>query len=145
MSIRHVTIRLALAVLGLSAAAAQADDASFMPIADLGQANGEQIYQHICQGCHMPGGEGASGAGFYPKLAGDPRLASWQYAAVTVLNGRNAMPPFGLPEDRISETRSVHLSDAQVAEVVNYIRSHFGNTYADTLTAADIAPLPHPR
>jgi len=36
------------------------------------------------------------------------------------------MPPFG----------SV-LTDEQVAAVVNYVRSHFGNNYADTVTAAD--------
>ena len=37
-----------------------------------------------------------------------------------------------------------HLSDAQIADVVNYVRSHFGNTYKPQVTAKQIAALPHP-
>jgi hypothetical protein len=37
------------------------------------------------------------------------------------------------------------LNDAQVASVVNYVRSHFGNKWQDTVTAAEVAALPHPR
>ncbi len=36
------------------------------------------------------------------------------------------------------------LSDAQIAEIVNYIRSHFGNHYRERLTAAEVAALQHP-
>jgi mono/diheme cytochrome c family protein len=31
------------------------------------------------------------------------------------------------------------MSDAQVADVINYVRTHFGNSYPDALTAADVA------
>lgn len=123
---------------------ASADDAAFTSQAGLDRATGADVYSHICQGCHMPQGQGAVGAGFYPKLAGDPTLKSWQYAVVTVLNGRNGMPPFGLPADQVQQTRTVHLSDAQIADTVNYIRSHFGNNYKDKVTAAQVAALPHP-
>src|SRR5271156_4226113 len=75
-------------------------------------ANGEALYSHICQGCHMPGGQGAVGAGHYPKLAGDPALVSWQYVAMTVLNGKNGMPGFGLPADQFI-FGAARLSDAQ--------------------------------
>ena len=44
-----------------------------------------------------------------------------------VLNGLHGMPPFA---DR--------LSDQQVADVINYVRSHFGNTYTDKLSPEDI-------
>jgi mono/diheme cytochrome c family protein len=37
------------------------------------------------------------------------------------------MPPFG-----------PFLSDAQLAAVVNYVRSHFGNHYTDKVTAEDV-------
>jgi mono/diheme cytochrome c family protein len=30
------------------------------------------------------------------------------------------------------------MSDDQVAAVVNYVRTHFGNDYADTAAAADV-------
>jgi mono/diheme cytochrome c family protein len=126
------------------AAVASADDSTFTSSAGVGTIGGAEIYSHICQGCHMPAGEGAIGAGHYPKLAGDAALASWQYAALVVLSGRNGMPPFGLPANQVQETRTVHLSDEQVADVVNYIRSHFGNTFRDRVAAPQVAALPHP-
>jgi mono/diheme cytochrome c family protein len=93
----------------------------------------------------MPGAQGAAGAGHYPKLAGDPALASWQYVALTVLHGRNGMPAFGQqPTGEALDFLLVHLSDAQVADVVNYVRSNFGNHYKGSITAAQVAALPHP-
>jgi mono/diheme cytochrome c family protein len=44
----------------------------------------------------------------------------------------------------VMETRTVHLSDEQVADVVNYVRSHFGNKYKANVTAGQVATLPHP-
>ena len=38
--------------------------------------SGEALYADICQGCHMQGGLGAVGAGAYPALAKNPKLAS---------------------------------------------------------------------
>ena len=134
---------IALCSLGLTVSAA-ADDSAFTSGTSLQSINGPEIYAHICQGCHMPGGVGAVGAGHYPKLAGDPALVSWQYVALTVLNGKNGMPPFGLPADQVMETRAAHLSDAQIADVVNYVRSNFGNRYKDKSSASQVAALPHP-
>jgi mono/diheme cytochrome c family protein len=119
-------------------------DSLFTSSAGIGNYNGQQIYEHICTGCHMSGGQGAVGAGFYPKLSGDKKLISWEYAALTVLNGRNGMPAFGLPPAVAQQTRAVQLSDAQVAEVVNYVRSHFDNKFKSAVTAKDVAALPHP-
>jgi mono/diheme cytochrome c family protein len=36
------------------------------------------------------------------------------------------------------------LSDAQIADVVNYLRSHFDNNYKANVTAKGVAALPHP-
>src|SRR5216684_8851671 len=91
-----------------AAACAYADDASFTSHAGVGSMTGAEIYDHICSGCHMAGGQGAVGAGFYPKLAADKKLVSWEYAALTVLNGRNGMPPFGLPANQVMGTRPAH-------------------------------------
>lgn len=91
------------------------------------QTTGEEIYTGICQGCHMPHAEGAIGAGAYPALAGDIRLAAAIYPLTVVLKGQRAMPPIG--ED---------LSDEQVANVVNYVRTHFGNHYRDRVTPAAV-------
>ena len=128
----------------LLALSAYADSPLFTSRAAIGSLNGEQIYAHICQGCHMPRGEGAVGAGSYPKLAANKNFASWAFVAVTVLDGRNGMPPFGFPVGRGMDSGPAHLSDAQIADVVNYVRSHFGNAYKADVTAAQIAALPHP-
>jgi mono/diheme cytochrome c family protein len=135
------------ALLALSVFAAghlRADDAGVVPTESVARMNGEQIYTHICQGCHMPGGVGATGAGFYPKLAGDKKLVSWEFAAITVLNGRNAMPPFGVPSAGGGQFLATQLTDAQVADVVNYVRSHFDNKYKPNVSADKVKQLPHP-
>jgi len=124
--------------------AVRADDNGAALKADPGTEHATEIYSHICQGCHMPKGQGAIGAGHYPALAGDPALASWQYVAITVLRGRRNMPAFGLSADQAKQTRAVRLDDAEVADIVNYVRHHFGNHYKNTITAQDIEHLPHP-
>jgi mono/diheme cytochrome c family protein len=92
--------------------------------------DGATLYRAICQGCHMPDAKGAVGAGHYPALAENPKLAAGAYPAAIVLHGRHGMPPL-----------AEFLSDEQVAEVVNYVRSHFGNHYADEFTSADVKKL----
>ncbi len=104
---------------------------------------GEAIYRHICQGCHMPDGRGAQGAGTYPALAGNAKLASAHFTASTVYHGRHNMPHFG-PQADLGEFEAfvtVHLDDEEIASVVNYVRSHFGNHYTNELTAKDVALL----
>jgi mono/diheme cytochrome c family protein len=132
-------------LLTLGAVGFAADTTSTETRPEVMAAGGEEVYSHICQACHMPEGQGAVGAGHYPKLAGDPALASWQYVAMTVLGGRNGMPSFGEPTHRDPGAfGAVHLSDQKIAEVVNYVRSHFGNQYKDKVTASQVAKLPHP-
>jgi mono/diheme cytochrome c family protein len=107
-------------------------------------ASGADLYAHICQGCHMVQAQGATGAGKYPSLVSNPALKSADYVAVTVLLGKRAMPAFGKPVDPSFNFGEVHISDADVAEVVNFVRSHFGNQYADKITASKIETMPHP-
>jgi mono/diheme cytochrome c family protein len=91
----------------------------------------------------MSGAQGAVGAGAYPKLAANKKFVSWEFVALTVLNGRNGMPPFGRPANQ-EPSRATHLTDAQIADVVNYVRSHFENKYKTNVTANQVAALPHP-
>ena len=138
--------RRAVALLALIAAAgvASADDASYLAPAELANASGAEIYSHVCQGCHMPEAQGAAAAGHYPRLAGDPLLSSWQFVAVTVVRGRSGMPAFGRQGFEPLAFLSARLDDAEIARVINYVRSHFGNHYKETVTAADVAKIPHP-
>jgi mono/diheme cytochrome c family protein len=94
------------------------------------EQTGEALYTNICQGCHMPDAKGAVGAGVYPALAGDRKLTAKAYPVLVVLRGQKAMPEFGSG-----------FSDDQVAHVVNYVRSHFGNRYPDTVTPEEVKTL----
>lgn len=104
-------------------------DAWFASRARLTQQTGEGVYAAVCAGCHMPSGEGAIGAGFYPALADNENLEFPDYAIAVTVNGLRAMPPLG-----------GILDDDQVAAVVGYIRTHFGNAYDEPVTAEQVAP-----
>ena len=132
-------------ICALGVPAVRADQSLMTATQQLPSMTGAEIFTNFCQGCHMPEGKGAAGAGHYPQLAGDPALTSWEYVAITVLQGKNGMLPFGLPAEKQNEGRGMHLTDAQVADVVNYVRSHFGNKYKTNVTAAQIEKLPHGR
>ncbi len=91
------------------------------------EMSGEELYVNVCRGCHMVDAMGATGAGSYPSLVANPSLEASSYAIDLVVNGRRAMPPFG-----------EMMSDDQIAAVVNYLRTHFGNDYQDAVTANDV-------
>jgi mono/diheme cytochrome c family protein len=109
--------------------------------ADTAGMDGRQIYEHICQGCHMADGGGAVGAGHYPALAKDPTLVSRQYMALTILMGRRNMPAFGAKHAPAFLGPPAALTEAQIAAVINYVRTNFGNHYKDSITAAEVAAL----
>jgi mono/diheme cytochrome c family protein len=118
------------AVALVTAARAQdsaAEGSVLSPGRQFAEQGGAAIYANVCAACHQPDGKGANGAGAYPALAGDERLASTEYVLRVLLEGSNAMPPVG----RL-------MSDDQVADVINYIRTHFGNDYRDVVTVAAV-------
>jgi mono/diheme cytochrome c family protein len=124
---RSVPLAIFLTSATALAADSQSSDGAFMSPRHFMQRDGEVIYRTVCQGCHMPDAQGAVGAGAYPALAGDVKLAEAEYPVLVVVNGSKGMPPFGSL-----------LDDEQVAAVVNYVRSHFGNSYPDSVSPADV-------
>jgi mono/diheme cytochrome c family protein len=92
------------------------------------ETDGRKLFESICQGCHMPDAKGAKGAGMYPALAGNPQLNSPAYPIYVVINGLRAMPDFGK-----------HLTDEQIANVVNYVITHFGNAAPAQASADDVS------
>lgn len=107
------------------------------PAAAAPAADGKQVYEDTCIACHQPGGVGK--AGEFPPLAGNHDLfLAREFPALVVLNGLtgpikvgnqsidNQMPPFDF------------LSDAEIAAVIDYVRSNFGN---DALAPSDMKPL----
>ncbi|MFM0320475.1 cytochrome c [Paraburkholderia nemoris] len=94
------------------------------------EKSGEALYNATCAGCHMPDGKGAQGAGHYPALADNPAVEAAPYVIVNVLHGRKGMPSFG-----------DEMNDDQVAAVVNYTRTHFGNRSAGDVTPSQVRSL----
>lgn len=129
MTIRRVlavsSLALGLALSGAAHAQGRRGGADAYP-----EKTGEEIYKNVCQGCHMSDGKGAQGAGLYPALAGNKKLAAKAYPALVIVRGQKAMPEFGSG-----------LSDIQVAAVINYVRSRLGNDYRDVVTTEDVTAV----
>ncbi len=100
----------------------------------LSETDGANVYQHVCQGCHMANAGGATGAGTIPALANNPKLQSTGYPVYVVLNGLGGMPVVG-----------ASLDDQQVAAVVNFVTTHFGNHAADKLTPEQVHAMRPPK
>lgn len=119
-----------LALVTVPAALADSAGVTFSQGDKFTEKTGEELYANVCAACHMDKGEGAVGAGHYPALAKNENLESAGYLASLILHGQNGMPPVG-----------EMMSDDQVAAVVNYIRTHFGNDYKDAMTAEEVKDL----
>ncbi|HEV7960546.1 MAG TPA: cytochrome c [Rhizomicrobium sp.] len=124
----------AAAIISVAAiAVAHADTAQDMGAGAMNRSppynfqGGEAVFKNICQGCHMANAEGAVGAGMYPALAKNAKLEVAGYPVAVIVHGQKAMPPFG-----------PLLNDQQIADVVNYVRTHFGNNYKDKVTPGDV-------
>jgi mono/diheme cytochrome c family protein len=91
---------------------------------------GEQVFTQVCRACHMANAKGGTGAGTIPALAGNPNLAVAGYPLTVVVYGRGGMPPLGK-----------QLTPSQIANAINYVRTHFGNNYKDAVTEADVKQI----
>lgn len=120
---RGVGLAFALTLLAAGILPVQAGDSVTMyGPSRFAEQDGAALFHSLCQGCHMQDAQGATGAAAYPALAHNPKLRSAAYPVYMVLHGRKAMPPL-----------RYFLSDAQVAAVVTYVRTHFGNNYTDPI------------
>lgn len=136
------TTQCRLAILSLASAAALAVVFLLIPFMSSAQSatpattsanslivEGEKTYNNVCIACHQAGGMGVKGV--YPTLAGDPfvKLTDPKVVISTVLNGRGGMPRF---DDSFS--------DEQIAAIVSYIRSAWGNN-ASAVTPDEVAAI----
>lgn len=105
-------------------------DGAFVIASKFSEPDGEKLYRRVCAGCHMPDAKGSQAAGFYPGLARNEKLSAAGYPAYVVVKGLNGMPAVGQM-----------MTDKQVADVVNYVRTHFGNRYRDPITPEEVSAL----
>lgn len=125
----------AAATFSLSSAVSLADTAVMNAVTtEIEAQTGKEIYETVCISCHMAEGKGAKGAtAQFPAFANNMRLMAGEYPAQIVLYGQKGMPGFGN-----------YLNDSQVAEIVNYIRTHFGNEFDADFTAEKVAEMRTP-
>ena len=78
-------------------------------------ADGKRLFLENCAACHRPNGVGVVGA--FPALANSKVVQGDAKVPITrVLNGRGGMPAF-----------QGELNDAEIATVLTYVRSAWGN------------------
>jgi mono/diheme cytochrome c family protein len=100
---------------------------------------GQKIYQNLCVQCHLPNGKGV--AGNFPPLAGSNWLTEKRTESIRavkygqqgeiVVNGKiynGVMTPMGL-------------SDAEVADVMNYIMNSWGNVQEEIVTEDEVSAV----
>jgi len=102
-------------------------------------AGGQRLYQTYCMGCHQAEGQGIPGT-FPPLAKSDYLLAETSRSIDTVVNGlhgpievngqqyNGTMPPMG------------HLQDEEIADILSYVRSSWGNA-ANPVSAADVSAV----
>ncbi|PHV05671.1 cytochrome C [Janthinobacterium sp. BJB412] len=113
---------LAAGCAGAAGAAAQAAAPTPPPAAD-----GKALFMKNCAACHQASGRGIPGA--FPALAGNAFVQgrAGEVAAV-LLKGRGGMPDF-----------SDSLSDRDIAAVLSFVRSNWGNAGAPLAEAEVLA------
>ncbi len=123
MALRRDLISIAAAMAALGAGA------NAFAQAPPGQApTGQELFKQNCSACHQVTGKGIPGA--FPALAGDAFVVGPpERVASTVVHGRGGMPTFG-PE----------LTDDQIATILTYVRSAWGNQ-ASAITPAMVADV----
>ena len=130
MMLARSVFRVVLIALVVSIVPAAAQETPDFRGAPFSMQGGEAVYRGVCQGCHMADAKGATGAGRYPALANNAKLASTDYVLAMVMNGHKGMPPF-----------RGHFTNQQIADVVNYVRTHFGNRFRGAVKPEDVQSL----
>jgi mono/diheme cytochrome c family protein len=100
---------------------------------------GASVYVDSCAACHKTDGSGYQR--FYPALRGNPVVMADDPASLIhiVLVGGTLPGVKGAPTAITMPAFGWRLSDQQVADVVNFIRSSWGNGVTTRVTAGDVA------
>jgi mono/diheme cytochrome c family protein len=122
-----------------AAAPASADAAATTAAAQNGASanDGAAVYTQNCSSCHQSNGAGLPGA--FPPLANNPVVTGDPKTLIHMvkfgLNGKISVA--GHTYNGTMPAWGQNLSDGQIASVVTFIRSSWGN-HAPAVTAADV-------
>jgi mono/diheme cytochrome c family protein len=129
--IARLAIMILAAAAGRTLALAEDATATSAPMSggwQFTEQGGADLFSNVCAACHQPDAKGATGAAAYPPLAGDRKLASADFMLNVLFSGLKGMPPLGQM-----------MSDEQIVDIVDYVRTHFGNNYPSAVSVAQVS------
>ncbi len=86
---------------------------------------GERVYKNVCAACHQQGGQGIEGA--FPPLAGSDYLNADRTRAIRVASGGLSGRIVVNGKEYNSQMPGLNLSDEDLANVLTYVFSQWGN------------------
>ncbi|MBA8876468.1 c-type cytochrome [Phyllobacterium myrsinacearum] len=103
-------------------------------------AAGEAVYRDNCSACH--GGSGGGAGPLFPALAGNSLVAqdSVETLVRLVLEGSQAVHTKGAPTTPAMPSLAWRLNDEQIADVLTYVRSAWGNNAA-AVSSGDVTSV----
>lgn len=101
---------------------------------------GEQSYIRVCSACHQVNGQGLPGV--FPPLAGSEWVAGDPARSIKiVLHGlKGPIEVNNAPYNAMMMPQGGILSDAEIADVLTYVRSSWGNN-DDAVSAAQVTAI----
>jgi len=104
------------------------------------KADGAKVFQNVCMACHQQTGLGVPGA--FPPLAGSEWVnGDVHIPAKIILKGlQGSIEVKGASFNGVMPTFGEQLKDEEIAAVVTYIRTQWGNN-TGPLTAAEVKEL----
>lgn len=102
---------------------------------------GAALYVDSCAACHKTDGSGYQR--FFPELRGNAVVQADDPTSLIhiVLTGNTLPGMKGAPSAIVMPAFGWRMSDRQVADVVNFIRTSWGNTARSTVTEKDVAKV----
>jgi mono/diheme cytochrome c family protein len=139
MKIKVVGILLALLLLSINCLLAQVKKAQHRPVSGTSVLRGKIVYTSVCLPCHMADGGGVQNLN--PPLVKTSYVLGDKTTLIKiVLNGFNE--DVEINGNTYSNAMTPHddLKDQQIADVLTYVRSSFGNK-ASAVKAAEVAKV----
>ncbi len=101
-------------------------------------AHGERVYKNVCAACHQPSGAGVAGA--FPPLANSDYLNADKARAIGIALGGHSGLIVVNGKSYNSQMPALNLSDEDVANVLTYVYSQWGNA-AHEVKPAEVAAV----
>ncbi|NJN25299.1 MAG: cytochrome c [Cyclobacteriaceae bacterium] len=100
---------------------------------------GKLIYMQFCMACHMANGEGVPG--IYPPLTQTEWVLGDKAKLIgTILHGQQGVIVVKGETYNNVMAKLDYLNDQQIADVLTYVRSNFGNN-AEEISPAEVAAV----